>query len=88
MTCGSFTEMHNMRCDLIGFPASGLGCYQVCLQLEPADIIKILTWPSEIAVFILGNYMSKSAKDTNYINFRNKNIRKSKYSHLRKTYTV
>lgn len=69
------TEKHNMWVE-DSFLASGLGCYQVCRQLEPASVIKIITWPSEIAVFILGNYKTKSAKDTNYINFRNKNIRK------------
>lgn len=84
---GSSTEMPNMWVEY-GFLASGLGCYQVCRQLEPADIINIITQPSEIAIFILGNYKTKYAKDTSYINFRNKNIRKSKYSQLRKTYAV
>lgn len=88
---GRLTEMHHKGWeDSIAFLAvsSGPGCHQVCGRLEPADRIKIITQPSQIAVFILGNCKSKSAKDTNYINFRNKNVRESKYSHWRKTYTI
>lgn len=46
---GSFTEMGKVRC---GFAAesSGLGCYQVCRQLEFIDIINITAQASEIAI--------------------------------------